>query len=212
MKSIYISFLFCLCFAINAQAQELYIDGGKSVTSFKFKDILSNELEDLQSSNHSYIDLGYRGKLFSKAVYFVVGAGVSTYGAVGNDIFGNYLNWETTYIGAYAGLDAELFRVKAFSFHIKGTVGPDIMLQGTQTLNSDVFDVLNEEDFNTTFIFIRGAASFEYKVAESTAVFFQYRFGRGSQLYNSDTGADLGYNSNDFGIGLVFTLQKKDKE
>ena len=211
MKSIYISFLFCVCFAINAQAQEVYIDGGKSVTTFKFKDILSNELEDLQSTNHSYIDMGYRGKLFTKAVYFVVGAGVNTYGATGNDIFGNYLNWETTYASLYAGIDAELFRINAFSFHVKGTVGPDVMLQGTQTLNSDVFDVLNEQDFDTPFVFIRGAASFEYNVSDSIAVFFQYRFGKGSQINNSETGAELDYISNDFGIGLVFKLKKKEK-
>ena len=209
MKSIYISFLFCVCFAINAQAQEVYIDGGKSVTTFDFKDALSNELEDLQSTNHSYIDFGYRGKLFTKAVFFVVG--VNTYGATGNDLFGNYLNWETTYASLYAGIDAELFRISDFSFHVKGTVGPDVMLQGTQTLNNQVFDVLNEQDFNTAFVFIRGAASFEYNVSDSIAVFFQYRFGKGSQINNSETGAELGYLSNDFGIGLVFKLKKKEK-
>ena len=211
MKSIYISFLFCVCFATIGQAQEVYIDGGKSVTTFNFKDILSNELEDLQSTNHSYIDMGYRGKLFTKAVYFVVGAGVNTYGATGNDLFGNYLNWETTYASLYAGIDAELFRINAFSFHLKGTVGPDIMLQGTQTLNNEVFDILNEQDFNTPFVFIRGAASFEYKVSDAIAVFFQYRFGSGNQINNSETGAELGYLSNDYGIGLIFKLKKKEK-
>lgn len=212
MKSTYISFLFCVLFASAVPAQELYLDGGKSVTTFKFKDILANELEDLQSTNHSYIDIGYRGKLLTKAILFVGGFGVHSYGASGNDTFGNYLNWETTYASLYAGIDAEIFNLNAFSFHLKGTVGPEIMLQGTQTLNNEVFDVLNAEDFDTPFVFLRGAASFEYSVSESIAVFFQYRYGRGSQINNSSTGAELKYITNDYGVGLIFKLKKKNAE
>ena len=211
MKSTYISFLFCVFLVYTVQAQELYLDGGKSVTTFKFKDALSNELNDLQSTNHSYVDVGYRGKLFTESIFFVGGLGVHSYGAVGNDSFGNYLDWETTYASLYAGIDAEIFKIKAFSFHMKGTVGPEVMLQGTQTLNNLVFDILNEQDFDTPFVFIRGAASFEYSVSETIAVFFQYRFGRGSQINNNESGADLTYISNDYGIGLIFKLKKKDK-
>jgi hypothetical protein len=194
------------------QAQELYLDGGKSITTFNFKDALSNELNDLQSTNHSYVDVGYRGKLFTESIFFVAGLGVNSYGAVGNDSFGNYLDWETTYASLYLGIDAEIFKIKAFSFHLKGTLGPEVMLQGTQTLNNLVFDILNEQDFDTPFVFIRGAASFEYNVSETIAVFFQYRFGRGSQINNNESGADLTYISNDYGIGLIFKLKKKDKE
>ena len=212
MKSIYISFILCVFFVHTIQAQELYLDGGKSVTTFNFKDALANELEDLQSTNHSYIDVGYRGKLFTESIFFVGGFGIHSYGAVGNDIFGNYLDWETTYASVYAGIDAEIFNIKAFSFHLKATVHPEIMLQGTQTINNQVFDVLNEQDFDSNFIFIRGAASFEYSVSETIAIFFQYRFGRGSQITNSETGADLNYISNDYGIGLIFKLKKKNTE
>lgn len=212
MKSTYTSLIFCAFFALGLQAQELYLDGGKSVTTFKFKDVLALELDDLQSTNHSYVDVGYRDKLFTQAINFVAGFGIHSYGAVGNDRFQNYLVWETTYAGIYAGLDVELFSINAFSFHLKGTVGPDFMLQGTQTFNNEVSDVLNFEDFETPFIFIRGAASFEYKVSETIALFFQFRYGKGSQLNNSPTGAELDYITNDYGIGLVFKLPKKSED
>lgn len=210
MKSTYISLIFCVAIACTIQAQELFLDGGKSVTAFKFKDVLNNELNDLQSSNHSYIDVGYRGKLFTESINFIGGFGFHTYGAVGNDSFNNFLSWEVTYASINIGIDAEIFSINDFSFHLKGTVGPEIMLQGSQTLNNLVFDILNEEDFNTPFVFLRGGASFEYNVSEKTGIFFQYRFGRGSQINKSDTGAGLRYTSNDFGIGLVFKLTKKD--
>ena len=210
MKSTYISFLICAFFACTLQSQELFLNTGKSVTTFKFRDVLNNDLNDLQSSNHSYIDIGYRGRLFTESINFIGGFGFHTYGAVGNDTFNNFLSWEVTYVGINLGIDAELFTVNDFSFHLNATAGPEIMLQGTQTINNLVFDILNEEDFNTPFVFIRAGASFEYWVAENIGIFFQYRFGRGSQIKNSDTGADLRYTSSDFGIGLVFKLAKKN--
>jgi len=212
MKSTYLSFLICVFFTCTIQAQELFLDAGKSVTTFKFRDVLNNDLNDLQSSNHSYIDIGYRGRLFTESINFIGGFGVHTYGAVGNDSFNNFLSWEVTYASINLGIDAELFTINNFSFHLKATVGPEIMLQGSQTINNLVFDILNEQDFSTPFVFIRGGASFEYWVAENIAIFFQYQFGRGSQIKNSDTGADLRYTSSDFGIGLVFKLAKKDSQ
>jgi len=208
MKSIYISLLFCAFVATGMHSQELILDGGKSVTTYKFQDALAEELENLQSTNHTYIDVGYRGKLFTESINWIGGFGFHTYGAVGNDIFGNFLSWETTYASVNLGIDAELFKIKKFSFHLKGTVGPEIMLQGTQVLNNQVFDILNEQDFDTPFIFIRGAASFEYDVSDTIGIFFQYRFGKGSQINNNESGADLGYISNDYGIGVIFKLKK----
>jgi hypothetical protein len=212
MKSIYISLLFCGLFISAIHGQELFIHGGKSVTNFQFKDVLSIELQGLQSTNHSYIDVGYRGKLFTEAINWVGELGVHTYGSIGNDTFGNYLAWETTYAGLAVGIDAELFKINRFAFHLRGTVGPELMLQGTQVLNNQVFDVLNEQDFDTPFVFIKGAASFEYSATDTIALFCQYRFSRGSQINSNESGADLGYNSNDFGIGVILQLKKKDEE
>ncbi len=212
MKSIYISLLFCGLFISAIHGQELFIHGGKSVTTFQFKDVLSIELQDLQSTNHSYIDVGYRGKLFTEAINWVGEFGVHTYGATGNDNFQNFLSWETTYLGLAAGIDAELFKVNRFAFHLRATVGPEVMIQGTQVLNNQVFDVLNEQDFDTPFVFLKGAASFEYNATDDIALFCQYRFARGTQINRNDSGADLGYISNDFGIGVIVKLKNKSEE
>ncbi|MEL6812425.1 MAG: hypothetical protein AAFP76_13925 [Bacteroidota bacterium] len=213
MKATIFSVIFSLIFVLSMQAQELYIDGGKSVTNFKFRDVLAEELQDLQSTNHSYVDVGYRGKLLTKAINFVGGFGFHTYGARGNNNFQEFLEWEATYAAIYAGIDVEVFTLGDFAFHVRGTAGPEIMLQGTQTRNNLVFDILNEEDFDTAFIFLRGSALLEYSVSENAALLFTYRFGRGSQINNSATGADLQYTSNDFGIGIVYRLKsKKNKE
>jgi len=187
------------------QAQEVTIEAGKSITSFDFQDVLFGELESLQSTNQNFIEMGYRANLIGDGFQWIAGLGVHSYGAIGNDQ-NNYLAWETTYLGIFAGLDLPVIRSKAFSFHLKGVIAPEFMIQGTQTLNNQVIKIVGEEDFDTPFLFLRGAASFEYKFTDTIGAFFQYRFGRGSQMSKSDDGAELDYTSNDFGLGLIFSL------
>ena len=203
MKSVYVFLLFALV-NTSSYSQEFLLEGGKSITSFDFRDVLSNSLENLQPTSQSYINVGYRGKLFTKAIYFLGGFGIHTYGAIGSQPeFNNFLEWEATYLSFYGGIDVEIFKINKVSFHAKGTVSPEILIQGTQTFNNSVFDILGEEDFDTPFVFLRGAASLEYEISENLRAFFQFRIGSGSQINNSDTGADLKYSSQDFGLGLV---------
>ncbi|NND64128.1 MAG: hypothetical protein HKN48_13130 [Flavobacteriaceae bacterium] len=212
-RTIYL-FLFACVFLTNVgQSQELYIEGGKSITSFNFKDVLSNDLENLQSANHSYFDAGLRINLLGESFKFIGGAGIHTYGAFGSDnTQGNYLEWETTYANLHLGVDITIFTINNFSFHAKGTATPEFMLQGTQVLNNQAFNIRGEEDFDSIVVFLRGGVSFEYKVSETLGVYLQYRYGSGSQIQKSSTGGELDYASHDFGMGLLFDISKKDKE
>ena len=205
MKYRFCSIVLFLCFQLGLQAQEITLEAGKSITSFDFQDVLFGELESLESTNQNFIEMGYRGNLFGDRFQWVGGLSVHSYGAVGSDQ-NNYLAWETTYLGIFAGFDIPVVRANKFSFHLKGIVAPEFMVQGTQTLNNQVMKIVGEEDFDTPFLFLRGAASFEYKFTDAVGAFFQYRFGRGSQMKKSDDGAELDYTSNDFGLGLVFSL------
>lgn len=192
------------------QAQDLYLEGGKSITSFDFKDVLSNDLENLQSANHSYFDVGYRGNFLGESFKFLAGLGIHSYGAFGTtNEADNYLEWETTYASIHLGFDITIFTINDFSFHAKGTATPEFILQGTQVLNNQTFNVRGEEDFDSIVVFLRGGVSFEYRVSDTMGVYLQYRYGSGSQIQKSDTGAELDYAAHDFGLGLLFDLSKK---
>ncbi len=210
MKYFYATITFLIISMSTLHAQELFIEGGKSITSFSFQDVLSNELDNLRTTNHNYIDLGYRGKLFGDQVQFIGGLGLHTYGSIGSDNSQNtYFEWETTYASLHGGIDIKVIEAKSFSFHVRATVAPEIMVQGTRILNNEVLDIKGREDFDTPIIFLRGAASFEYKITPSIAAFLQYRYGQGTQLEKSDTGGELTYFSQDFGLGLIFSLKKE---
>lgn len=206
--------LIICCLVIGfVQAQELFVEGGKSITSFAFKDVLSNELDNLRPTNHTYLDLGYRGDLFGEQVKFIGGLGLHTYGSRGSDANAtNFFEWETTYVSLQAGVDIEIIKANRFSFHVRATVAPEFLMQGTRVLNNQVLDINGLEDFDTPIIFLRGAASFEYKVSDGITTFLQYRYGQGTQLEKSASGGELTYFSQDIGLGLMFNLKMNTDE
>jgi hypothetical protein len=156
--------------------------------------------------------MGYRQNLFGEQVKFIGGLGLNTYGSVGSDsaIEGSF-QYETTYLGLYTGIDIGVITAKRFALHAKAMVAPEFFLQGTQVFNGEVFNLRNNEDFSTPVIFLKAAASFEYKISEGMAAFFQFRVGQGNQLNKSESGAELTYVTSDFGLGLIVDLKQGAK-
>ncbi|MDC8002803.1 hypothetical protein POV27_01945 [Aureisphaera galaxeae] len=209
MKLFYLIISFFTISTCALNAQELFVEGGKSITSFSFRDVFADELDNLRSTNHTYIDLGYRGKLFGEQVQFIGGLGLHTYGTIGSDNTQNtYFEWETTYASIYGGIDIRVIQANRFSFHVRATVAPEFLMQGTRVLNNEVLDIKGREDFDTPIIFLRGAASFEYRINSYMAAFLQYRYGQGTQLEKSASGGELTYFAQDFGLGLIFSIKE----
>ena len=211
MKSTLLALLLFICTG-SALAQELSFEGGKSITKFEFKDVIANSLQNLQSANHNYLSIGYRQNLFGEQVKFIGGLGFNTYGSFGSDsaIEGSF-QYETTYLGIYSGIDIGVINAKRFALHAKAMVAPEFFLQGTQIFNGEVFNLRNNEDFDTPVIFLKAAVSFEYKISQGMAAFFQFRVGQGNQLNKSESGAELTYLSTDFGLGLIVDLKQGAK-
>lgn len=209
MKSILRSIVLIFICSSSLQAQELTFEGGKSITKFKFKNVISNSLENLQATNHNYLSVGYRQNLFGEQVKFIGGLGLNTYGSVGSDstIEGSF-QYETTFLGLYSGIDIGVITAKRFALHAKAMVAPEFFIQGTQVFNGEVFNLSKNEDFDTPVIFLKAAVAFEYRISEGMAAFFQFRVGQGNQLNKSESGAELTYITSDFGLGLVVDLKQ----
>ena len=111
------------------------------MSSFDYKNSQGNRLENLQSTAHSFMAIGYRNQLFTKNLHLSLGTSYAGYGAIGSDdTVGNYMEWDVNYLEFNAGLDYELFKIKNTKFYIKGTPSVEFLLQGTQTLNNMVIE------------------------------------------------------------------------
>lgn len=200
-----LSFLFLSI--TSANSQQLYLEAGKSISSFDYSNSQGESLDNLQSSNQTYLSLGYRKSVFTKRLFLNLNATYSTYGAVGSDIaFDNYFEWDLSYLGAGFGFDFEFYKPGNFTFYLKASAAAEFLIQGTQTINNQVYNLNNEEDFDSPIYFFRGGIGTQYKTSETLTVFIQYLYGFSGAF--KKTQGDLKINTHNFGLGLLINISK----
>ena len=210
MKHLYIFLIMTTLFVFQANSQEIMVETGLSFTSFEFENSQGETLENLQPTTNNYISLGYRHDVLKDVLHLTGGLGINSYGATGSDAtVNNYFAWETTYLSVFLGLDVKVYKTDKLSFYLRGTTSSEFMLQGTQTLNNQVFDLKGIEEFDTANFFFRGGLLIQYDVSETFSIFTKYTYGK-----STGTGIDeeLKYKAHDVGFGLVINLSKKETE
>ncbi|MFB0904739.1 MAG: hypothetical protein QMB11_10180 [Nonlabens sp.] len=194
-----------------ATAQQLYVEGGKTLSTFHYKTSEGNSLENLQATTHGFMAIGYTNQLFTKNLKLSMGLNYAGYGAIGSDdLVGNYMEWNVSYAGLNVGLDYKLFYIKKASVYIKGALATALFVQGNQTLNSRVIDLKNNDDFDTALITYQIGAGFSLPVSESLSFYAQYLHGKSSDIASGD--AELKIASNNIGFGLLIDISKKYKQ
>ena len=134
-----------------ATSQQLYLEGGKTISSFEYNNSQGNKLENLQSITQTFMAMGYRDQVLTKNLHASLGASHAGYGAIGSDdSVGNFMEWDVNYLGLNTGLDYELINVKKAKLYLKGIVSAEFFLQGHQTLNNRVIDLKDNDDFDKT--------------------------------------------------------------
>lgn len=205
-----IVFFICMALACNSYSQQLYLELGKTSSAFDYKNSQGNELENLQSKSNTYLKMGYRDVINNDDTFFVsLGAIYSGYGAIGSDrTLDNFFEWDVTYLGVEAGLDYRLFRVRDFSFFLKGSVSAEFLIQGNQTINNQVFNLVGEEEFNNNIFFLRGGLMMTYPITRNTSITANYTIGKTALLDqgNATDKETLKLSAHQFGFGIIINL------
>lgn len=206
MKKITLMLLLCAVSTISI-GQQLYVEGGKSSTSFEYKNSQGNSLENLQATTNSYMAVGYGNQLFTKKLHLNVGLDYASYGAIGSDTtLGNYMEWNVNYAGLNAGLAYNLFHIKKASVYVKGALSAGFFIQGTQTFNNSVIDLKNNDEFDTTLVSMQVGAGFSHPISDNLSFYMQYLYGKSSDMASGD--AELKIASSKVGFGLLINIAK----
>ena len=200
--------------ATIATAQQLYVEGGKTMSSFDYKNSQGNSLDNLQATAHSFIAIGYRNQLLIKNLHLSFGTSYAGYGAIGSDdTVGNYMEWDTNYLGVNVGIDYELFKVNETKFYIKGNNSVAFLLQGTQTFNNRVIDLKNRDDFDKTLFNFRAGFGFSHPISENLSLYAQYMHGTSLNLSegtaNTPSQEELRIVSDNISFGLLINISNK---
>lgn len=191
-------------------AQQVFFDIGTTVSAFDYKNSQGQKLDNLLSKGNVFLTIGYRGVINkNQTLHFSAGLSYNGYGAIGSDrILDNYFEWDVTYLGLQAGLDFRLFRIRDFSFFIKGSLGAEFLIRGTQTLNNQVYNLVGEDEFNNYIFFPRGHFFVQYPISNNTSIQVGYSYGKTVLIGQGNTTdkEELRLSSHQFGVGLIISL------
>lgn len=195
-----------LCASV-ASGQQMYVELGTSVTSFDYQNSQGQTLDNLLSKPGLGLAGGYRDDLIRDKLFLRIGAVYNHYGAAGSDRrLDNFFEWEVNYLGPMAGLDYKLFQFREFYFYMRGNASLEFLVRGTQTINNQLFNLVGEDEFNSSILFIRAGFEMQYPISRNTKLSVNYQYGRTSLLQNNNDDETLQFSANQFSVGLVISL------
>jgi hypothetical protein len=199
---------FCglLCAGI-VYGQQFYVGFGTSITAFDYTNAQGQEIENLLSRPGMNVNLGYRDDLIRDKLFLRIGAVYNSYGAIGSDRrLDNYFEWEVNYLGPSLALDLKLARLRDFHFFVTGTTYLEFLVRGTQTTNNQVFNLVGEDEFNSSLFFVRGGIEVQYPISRTTTLFVNYKYGKSILLENNSDDENLDFLSHQFTLGIFIDL------
>lgn len=192
-----------------ASAQQLYLEVGKTASSFDYKDSQGARLDNLQATSHSFMNMGYRTDILNETFNASLGIGYFEYGAVGSDsTLQGTMSWDVNYLELSGGLDFNVFAIKKAKFYLKGVTSVGFLMQGSQSLNNQIINLKNADDFDKAMVSFKVGAGFMYPVSKELSFFVQYLSGKSLNQSNSKDYETLRIKGDNISFGVLMQLSK----
>ncbi len=212
MKQLFLASLILLAF--SSSAQKVFVEIGKSITTFDYKTTGGETLDNLTGSNTNRVSLGTRIPLFNTDLHFSFEALYHEYAAQGsNPILGNFYSWDFINTGANIGFDYEFLKPavsfnvqQGFSFVVKAAVAGEFLLMGTQNINNQINSLKDAPEFDRPFIFARGGIGVNYYFDPKHIISINYTLGKSFLAGDYTNQEQLKLFSHSFSLGLSVNL------
>ena len=195
---------------ISTYGQQLYLGLGKTMSRFDYKNSAGQSLENLLPKGGLFLEMGYRDVINNnETLYVSIGGIYDEFGAIGSDrTLDNYFEWDVTYVGVEGGLDYKLFSLRDFSFFLEANVSVEFLVQGTQTINNQVYNLVGEDEFNTSIFFLNGGLNMTYPISRNTLIKASYSYGRTMLIGkgNASDQEELRLLAHKIGFGIIINL------
>ena len=189
----------------QSQSQSLYVQLGNTGSTLSFENREGEELENLRATNSLFLDVGYRDKLIGDNIWIDLGIGYHQYGSVGSDpSVNNFFGWDLSYVSLNLGMHYRFLKWDKLDFYLRGTLSPEFMIRGSQTLNRQVFDLRGERDFNSPILFVKAGMSIHYPISSQVSAYLVYEGGQSFRL--NDAPGKLNLITHNVGLGVHLSL------
>ena len=204
-------FLFLLLSISTSHSQQLFLETGSCSSSFDYLNSSGETLDNLQSKSQNVMQMGYRSSAIKDFLYYTITASYTGYGAIGSDsLYGNYMEWDLDYLQLHAGLDVRAFSLGPNELVLKVNSSFGYLIQGTQVLNNEVFNLVGEEEFNSTLFSLVMGFSVTRVITEAISLYIQFTSGIGDPLgvKRSDLEERLRLKSKCLSFGVLMQINK----
>jgi Outer membrane protein beta-barrel domain len=208
-----ITILLFLAISTSTLSQQIFLEAGKMSSNFEFENSSGNLLENLNPVTKNYISAGYAHRFFTDGLHINLGVSHNSYGSIGSDnALGNYFEYNVDYLGINLGFDYNIYTLYDFTFFLKTTASYEFLVQGTQTLNNQVFDLDGVEEFDDAGFFFRGGLGVSYPMTGHANVYLQYMYGQSLDLEDTTPNSNekLQISMHMIGVGISVDLPQKD--
>lgn len=195
--------------------QQVFFETGLNVSDFNFRNNEGEYLENLQSKTQNYITAGYKHRIFTDGLNISTAISYNNYGAIGSDpVLQNFFEWDISYLGFNLGLDYEAFKVGNFAFYISAGGSAEYMTDGVQTINNQVYNVKDVEEFKDIAYFFRSGAGLRFDISDTAKMYFQYAYATGLALNdnNNSSVTRLTIGVDTIGLGIMVDIPCNKKE
>ena len=206
MKNLLITLLLTFCVNHFVCAQQGIAEIGRITTGFLYTNSDGEEMDILFPVHSFSYSAGYRRQVGN--IFFANGSLVfNRYGQEGSDTkYQNIYEWDAYYLGLNLAMDIEFFQKSRFSLMALAAAEPQILLGGTQRVNSEIRKLNGVEQFDNPFLFLKGGLGINYCLDNRIAVTGRYRYGVGLPLGKSEDGENLKLTSSTISIGLMVSF------
>jgi len=218
-KTTFLILIFFLPLSINAQ--QFSFEYGKVISKFDYKSSSGEVMANMQGSTNDHLGLGFNLPINKSNLYFIAGILHNKYGAQSSDeILGNYYEWKVNYLDVAVGIGYEFLKTNtqqnykntnsesALTFYVQLYTGPEFFLQGSQTINNQVYNLKGVEQFDKPLIFAQGGIGVRYYALKSVAVFAQYMGGKSFSVFKPESGDSekLNFITHTISLGVCIIL------
>jgi hypothetical protein len=192
-----------------ATAQQVYLETGKTSSSFDYKDSNGMELNNLQATTHSFMTMGYRTKLFTEKLKTSLGVGYFGYGATGSDdTLDGILEWNANYLEFSVSLDYSLFKKERLELYLKGMTSTGFLIHGNQSLYNEIINLKNIDDFDRPMVSFKAGVGFLYQVSTELTFYVQYLYAKSLNQASHRDSEILRIKSHNMSFGVLIGLFK----
>lgn len=197
------------------------LEFGKIISTFDYLNSDGEKLDNLENQTNNSLRLGWRMHFKTSKLYLLSGISYNKYGAKGSDpSLGNYFDWDVNYVGVNLGVGYEFFKLKSYynfpyvtsgqgiTCFLQASIASEFLVQGTQTINNEIFNLAGVEQFDKPFIFAYGGIGVAYYASKTISVNGMYKYGQSFSVFKSESNdlEKLNFITHSFSLGISISL------